>query len=88
MLKALIESPSTMSHAKRYQRALKTAYLKMGKSLPRNESDADCLQIEVKSVCKNIGPEFVCPSLLVFGEFPIPAENTPADTLLERARAI
>lgn len=46
-----------MSHVKQYQRLLRTACIIMGGSLPRNESDDDCLQIEVKCACDIIEPD-------------------------------
>ena len=88
VLPAPIESPSTMSHVERYHGPLRAAYLKIRESLPRSESDADCLQMATKSVNDTIGPEGLCPTLLVFGSLPRPPRNATADTQIARAKAI
>lgn len=88
VLQAPIESPSTMSHVERYHAPLRAAYKKIRDSLPRLESDEDCLQLAVKAVNDTIGPEGLCPTLLVFGAIPRPARKTPAPQQLERAKAI
>ncbi len=87
-LQAPIESPTTMSHVERYHGALRLAFVKILESLPRSESDADCLQMAVKSVNDTISPEGLCPTLLVYGSIPRPARQTPAETQLQRAKAI
>lgn len=56
--------------------------------MPRTESDEDCLQMAVKAFNDTIGPEGLCPSLLVYGAISRPARRTPAATQLARARAI
>ena len=88
LLEAPVESPSTMTHVERYHAPLRSAYLKIRSDLPRTESDADCLQMAVKSVNDTVGPEGLCPTLLVYGSIPRPARQTPADTQLARAHAM
>ena len=88
VLPAPVESPSTMSHVERYHAPLRSAYTKIRESLPRSESDAECLQMAIKSVNDTIGPEGLCPSMLVFGSLPRPARNLPSDTQIARAHAI
>lgn len=87
ILEAPIESPSTMSHVERYHVPLRSAYNKIRESLDRSESNADCLQLAVKATIDTIGPEGLCPTLLVFGTLPRPAKAQPAATQLNRARA-
>lgn len=77
-----------MSHMERYRGPLRTAYLKIRKILPRNESDADCLQIVVKIVNDGICPEGLFPAIPVFGAVPRPAVRTPVTTQLEYQTAI
>ena len=88
LLEAPIESPSTMSNVERYHAPLRTAYSKTRESLPRSETDAECLQIAVKAVNDTLGPESLCPTLLVYGAIPRPLRRTPAETQLRRAEAL
>jgi hypothetical protein len=46
------------------------------------------LQSAVKVVNDQLGLEGLTPSLLVYGSIPRPARNIPADTQLQRARAV
>lgn len=85
---APIESPNTMSHVERYHAPLRSAFLKIRDSLPRSDSDSDCLQMAVKAANDTIGPEGLCPTLLVFGSLPRPARRSPADTQVVRAKAL
>ena len=62
--------------------------MKIRAELNRKTNDADCLQMAVFPVNSTIGPEGLCPTLLVFGVIPRPARNTPSLTKIERARAI
>ena len=88
VLPAPIESPETLSHVERYHAPLRAAYTKIRSSLGRSESDADVLQMAVKAVNDTIGPEGLCPTLLVYGAIPRPAKLTPAETQLARAKAL
>ena len=88
VLEAPIESPSTMSHVERYHKPLRAAYMKIRDSLPKTETDSDCLKLAVKAVNDTVGPEGLCPTLLVYGAIPRPPRRTPADTQIERARAL
>jgi len=88
ILEAPIESPMTMSHVERYHGPLRVSYLKIRDSLPRNETDADCLKMAIKAVNDTVGPEGLCPTLLVFGSLPRPARNLPSETQIQRADAI
>lgn len=88
VLTAPIECPSSMSPVERYHGPLRAAYTKIRAELPKTESDADCLQMAVKSVNDSIGPEGLCPTLLLYGTVPRPARNTPAETQIARTQAI
>ena len=88
VLEAPIESPNTMSHVERYHAPLRVAYEKIRDSLPKLETYPACLQMAVKSVNDTIGPEGLCPTLLVYGAIPRPPRRAPADTQIQRARAI
>ncbi len=42
----------------------------------------------VKAVNDTVGPEGLCPTLLVFGTIPRPAKMTPSETHIGRAEAM
>lgn len=84
LLQAPIESPETMLHVESYHSPLRAAYMKIRASLSRTESDEDCLQKAVKAVNNTIGPEGLCPTLLVFGTIPRRVGRTPAASQLAR----
>ena len=84
VLQAPVETPETMSHAERYHGPLRSAY----KKLEPSESASDLLQAAVKCVNDTVGPEGLCPTLLVFGALPKPARQAPSPTHLQRAAAI
>ena len=88
VLQAPIESPSTITHVERYHAPLRAAYTKIRDALPKEESDADCLQLAVKSVNDTLGPEGLCPTLLVYGTIPRPPRRTPAETQIRRAEVV
>lgn len=88
VLPAPVESPNTMTHVERYHAPLRVAYEKIRDSLPRSESDDECLEMAVKSVNDTIGPEGLCPTLLVFGIIPRISQRHPAPSQVERAKAI
>ena len=77
-----------MSHAERHHGPLRTASLIIQQSLAKSESDADCLQLAVKSMNDILGPEDLCPTLLVFDFLTRPSRRTPAPTQLDSARAL
>ena len=85
LLEAPIESPSTMSHVERYHAPLRASYEKLRMST--NCSDSELLQMAVRCVNQTVGPEGLCPALLVFGCLPRPARATAAPSQLERSRA-
>ena len=61
---------------------------KYGNSLHRSETENDCLQMAVKAVNDTIGPEGLCPTLLVYGTLTRPLRRTPAETQIRRAESI
>lgn len=85
---APIESPSTMSHVELYHGPFRTAYLKIRAEMPRAETDADSLQMAVKALNDSIGPEGLCPTLLVYGTNTRPAQRCSTESKPQRARAM
>ena len=77
-----------MTHVERYHAPLRAAYKKIRESFPRSEANEECLQLATKAVNDTMGPEGLIPNLLVFGSLPIPAKNIPADSQIERAKAL
>ena len=67
---------------------LRSAHNKMRSALPRSESINDCLQYAVKCVNDTVGPEGLCPTLLVYGSMPRLSKRVPAETQVSRARAM
>lgn len=77
-----------MDHVERYHSPLRVAYEKIRESLPKSETDSECLQLAVKAVNDTIGPEGLVPTLLVFGAIPRPARIEQAGPQVERAKAL
>lgn len=67
-----------MSHVERYHGPLRCAFLKIRESLSRNTTDENCLQLAVNSLNDTVGPEGLCPTMLVFGTLPWCNLRTPA----------
>ena len=68
---APIENPGSIGVVERYHAPLKKAYLKLRQTLQKGDtSDAECLQMAVYAANATIGPEGLCPMLLVFGAMP------------------
>lgn len=88
VLQAPIESLITMSHVERCHGPVRAAYNKIRDSLSRSETDADCLQMAVKSLNDTLGLEGLCPTLLVFGSIPRAGRNLPSELQVSRAEAI
>lgn len=88
LLEAPIKSPATMSHVERYRTPLRSAFNKIRDSLPRTESDVECLQMATRAVNDNIGPEGLCPRLLVYGTIPKPPRVGRTESQIRRARAL
>ena len=88
IIEAPVKSPSTMTHVESYHAPLRSAYLKIKDSMSRTTTDADCLQMAVKCTNDTVVPEGLCPTLLVYGSIPRPPRQLPADTQLERAKAM
>lgn len=69
-------------------RTTPNSVLKDTQDTPRTETDNDCLQLAVKAVNDTLGPEGLCPTLLVYGSIPRPLRRTPAETQIRRAEAL
>jgi hypothetical protein len=70
-----------MSNVERYQGPIRSAFSRILADLPGSVSD-EVLQSSVKVVYVTLAPEGFTQSLLVYGSFPRPARNIPADTQL------
>jgi hypothetical protein len=87
VLEAPVEHPASMSHVERYHGPLRVAFARIRSELTAS-ADEEILQFAVKCVNDTVGPEGLTPTLLVYGSMPRPARNIPAETQLQRARAI
>lgn len=56
--------------------------MKIGTDLANTVTDAKCLHMEVLPVYATVGPEGLCPILLVFGVIPGPTRPIPSPTQL------
>ena len=88
MIEAPIENPGSIGIVERYHAPLRRAYHKIRKSLGRETSDDECLQMAVYANNTTMGSEGLCPMLLVYGAIPRPARATPSPTQLERQAVI
>lgn len=77
-----------MSHVERYHEHIRKAYLKSRKSLPRCETDSYCLKMTFNSVNNSIGPEGLCPTVLVFGAIHLPERKELEEKQLERVKVM
>lgn len=77
---APVESPEPIEVVERYHAPLRSAYNLIRADSPRDISDADCLKKAVFAVNCTVGPEGLCPVLLVFGSVPRPVRTKDAPT--------
>jgi hypothetical protein len=82
------KSLTTMSHVERYHGPLRSAFTRIRADLPGSVPDEEVLQSAVNVVNDTIGPEGLTPFLLVYGSITRRAQSIPADTQLQRARAV
>ena len=86
---APIETPGSIGIVERYHAPLRKAYTKIRQDLLKKDcSDQDCLKMAVYACNATMGPEGLCPMLLVFGALPRPARTTPSPTQLQRQTSI
>ena len=86
---APIENPGSIGIVERYHAPLRAAFQKIRQTLSKRDADdSECLQMAVYSTNSTIGPEGLCPMLLVFGAIPRPARMTPSPSQLDRQKAI
>lgn len=85
---AQIETPADIGVVERYHAPLRATYEKIRKAISRDHTDLECLKMAVFVINPTIGPEGLCPVLLVLGVIPQTARNTPSVTQLERAAII
>lgn len=85
---APIETPGAIGTVERYHAPLRLAFEKIRRDLGRDVADHECLRMAVFAVNSTIGPEGLCPILLVFGAIPRPARVGSSSSQIERAEAI
>lgn len=65
-----IENPGAISTFERYHAPLRRVYKKVRMEISREFTDKECLEMESFAIKSSIGPEGLCPMLLVFGVIP------------------
>lgn len=85
---APIETPGSIGIVERYHGPLRAAFERIWDDMDGCLTEADCLRMAIFSVNSTIGPEGLCPTLLVFGLIPRPARKVPSHTQIMRASAI
>lgn len=75
LVEAPIENPGTIGIVERYQAPLRAAYEILRADFDRKTSDDECLRMAVYSVNATVGPEGLCPIILVFCVMPRPART-------------
>lgn len=85
---APIENPGSIGTVERYHAPLRAAFNKLRADLDSSISDTDCLQAAVHAVNATVGPEGLCPILLVYGALPRPIRANSTQSQIDRARAI
>lgn len=89
IMKAPIKNPGFIRLVERYHAPLHRAFNTIRKTFGRKEaSDDECLQMEVYSNNVTIGPEGLCPMLLVFGALLRPLMTSTSPDQLTRQRAV
>lgn len=84
---APIENSGSIGVVEWYQEPLSCAYTKLYQSLHKGETTyAKFLKMAVYSNDATVGPEGLCPMILVFGEITRPARITPSPKQLDRQR--
>lgn len=85
---ALVENPGEIGTVERYHEPLIASYFKFRMDLCKGTSHAECLQLAVFAVSDQMGPDGVCPILLVYGVLPRQARKSPSPTQLQVPKSI
>lgn len=85
---AQIERPSTIGNSERYLVTLRYTYNKIRQEVTRNIRDSHCLKVAVFAANSWVGPEGLCPILMVFGTLPRHARAPPALDQVKRSIAL
>lgn len=85
---APIESPAPIRVVECYQAPLRAAFDNFALDLVRTVSDSERLDMALFAVNSVVGPEGLCPILLVYGALPRPVCTLHAPTQAERTKKI
>lgn len=85
LLEAPIENPGSIGMVERYHAPLRASFNKIKEDIGADITDKQALEMDVYTINATIGPEGLCPSLLVYGAIPLPARTRPSPTQLKRA---
>lgn len=84
----LVESLSSIGVDDRYHAPLRGAYNKVREEKDNDFGEHECLRMDIFAVNATVGPEGLCPILLVFGALPRPARAMTAPFQIHRSITI
>lgn len=85
---APLEAPGAIGTVESYHEPLRGTYQKIVLDFGKDTSDHECLRMTVFVVNGTVGPEDLCPILLIFGEITRPGRTSPSISQVDRARSI
>lgn len=88
LIEVPVESPGTIGIVESYNAPLRAAYEKIRDDLGHETTDEQFLEMAVHVINCTMGPEGICPAVMVFGTIPRPARRKPSQTQLQRAQSI
>lgn len=80
--------PGAIVVVEQYHAPLQAAYSNIRSELAREATNSDCLRMAVFAVIPTVGPEGLCPMLLVLGTITRPARTRSSLSQVGRARTI
>lgn len=83
---APIENCGSIGVVERYHAPLHFAYERTRTQFDRTNNDENCMKLAVLAMNTTVGPEGICPALLVFGAIPIAGRKTPGPAQFERSK--
>lgn len=81
---APIENTGQMGTVERYNDPLRTSYERIRSDICKNTSDQECLKVAVFEVNATVGPEGLCPIIIVFWAITRPARTFKSLSQVDR----
>lgn len=83
-----IETPGCIGTVERYHAPLRAAFVKIRAEVDGSTPHHECLRMAVFEVNSTVGPEGLCPILMVFDYIRRPARTSTSAIHIQRGRAI